>query len=44
MQLDKKVMGGRIRLVLLRGIGLPVVTREYDDAALRATLEEYFGP
>ena len=38
MGLDKKVLGGRLRL-LLRGIGDGVVTADFDDAALTRTLE-----
>jgi len=39
MGLDKKVMDGRIRFVLLRSIGAAVMTADYPPAALRATLE-----
>jgi 3-dehydroquinate synthase len=39
MRIDKKVLGGRIRLVLLRGIGDALVTAEYDERCLRRTLE-----
>jgi 3-dehydroquinate synthase len=38
MAIDKKVMDGRLRLVLLRGIGSAVVTGDFPDAALNATL------
>ena len=38
MAVDKKVLDGRIRLVLLRGIGAAVVTDQFDPAELRATL------
>lgn len=39
MGMDKKVMDGKIRLVLLKGgIGSSVVTSEYDPALLRETL------
>jgi 3-dehydroquinate synthase len=43
MQIDKKVKSGRIRLVLLRGIGTSYVTADYPDAALRKTLTAHFG-
>ena len=43
MGLDKKVLGGRIRLVLLRALGDAVVTGDYDDDALSATLAAGFG-
>ena len=39
MSVDKKVRRGRIRLILLRGIGEAVLTSEFDPAALHATLE-----
>ena len=38
MAVDKKVLDGRLRLVLLRGIGVAVVTDQFDPAHLRATL------
>lgn len=43
MRIDKKVKSGRVRLILLRGIGSAFVTGEYPDAALQATLAQYFG-
>ena len=43
MKIDKKVAGGRIRLVLLKAIGKSVVTGDYDDAALRDTLRVRCG-
>ena len=39
MRIDKKVQGGRIRLVLLRGVGASFVTADYDEDCLRRTLE-----
>jgi len=38
MSLDKKVLGGRIRLVLLKSLGEAVVTGDYDTRALEAVL------
>jgi 3-dehydroquinate synthase len=43
MKIDKKVAAGRIRLVLLKGIGNSVVTGDYDDAALHDTLRTRCG-
>ena len=43
MKIDKKVAAGRIRLVLLKGIGKSVVTGDYDDAALREALHARCG-
>ncbi len=43
MKIDKKVAAGRIRLVLLTGIGKSVVTGEYEDDALRETLRTRCG-
>jgi 3-dehydroquinate synthase len=43
MKIDKKVAAGRVRLVLLKGIGSSVVTGDYDDAALRETLRTRCG-
>jgi 3-dehydroquinate synthase len=44
MQLDKKVLDHRVRLVLLRAVGDAVLTGDYAAEPLRATLVEYFGP
>ncbi len=41
MALDKKVVGGQLRLVLMNAIGKAVVTSEFDPAALNAMLESY---
>jgi 3-dehydroquinate synthase len=38
MAVDKKVQGGRLRLVLLRGIGESLVTGDFDPRALDETL------
>lgn len=38
MAVDKKVLGGRTRLVLLQSIGRAVVSDEFDPEALRETL------
>ena len=43
MRIDKKVLGGRVRLVLLRRIGEAVVTADYPPAALARTLAAHFG-
>jgi 3-dehydroquinate synthase len=43
MRIDKKVLGGRVRLVLLRGIGEAVVTADYPQAALTRVLGAYCG-
>jgi 3-dehydroquinate synthase len=43
MGMDKKVDRGRVRLVLLRRIGEAVVTGDYPDDALEATLAAAFG-
>jgi len=43
MQIDKKVRAGRVRLILLRGIGAAFVTGDYPDQALQRTLENYCG-
>jgi 3-dehydroquinate synthase len=42
MGMDKKVLQGRIRLVLLRGLGAGTVTGDYPAAALQATLDTHF--
>jgi len=38
MGMDKKVVDGKIRLVLQQGIGKSVITSDYDAEALRQTL------
>ncbi len=38
MAVDKKVLGGRTRLVLLKAMGHAVVTHDFDADALRYTL------
>jgi shikimate kinase/3-dehydroquinate synthase len=42
MQMDKKVLGGTLRLVLLEKLGRAIVTDQYPKAALEATLVEHF--
>lgn len=41
MGLDKKVKAGKLRLVLLRSIGEAVLTSDFDESALNATLEKF---
>jgi len=43
MGMDKKVLGGRIRLVLLRELGRAEVVDDYAEPALEATLRAHFG-
>ena len=43
MALDKKVQGGRIRLVLLRGLGHGVISADYDAAVLDDVLAAELG-
>jgi 3-dehydroquinate synthase len=43
MGLDKKVLAGRLRLVLMRGLGEGVLTGDYPAEALQATLIAHFG-
>ncbi len=43
MRIDKKVKGGRIRLVLLRGIGAACLTADYPESALQDTLQACCG-
>jgi 3-dehydroquinate synthase len=43
MRIDKKVQAGKIRLVLLRGIGSAFVTADYGEPALRHTLATHLG-
>ena len=42
MQMDKKVLAGTVRLVLLEKLGRAIITGDYSQAALEATLMEYF--
>lgn len=42
MGLDKKVLGGKIRLVLLRELGRAAVVGDYSNEALDATLRAHF--
>jgi 3-dehydroquinate synthase len=42
MGMDKKVLEGRIRLVLLRRLGAGIVTGDYPADALQATLRGHF--
>jgi 3-dehydroquinate synthase len=43
MQMDKKVLAGTVRLVLLERLGRAIVTGDYSQAALEATLKEHFA-
>jgi 3-dehydroquinate synthase len=43
MGMDKKVLGGRIRLVLLQGLGRATVVDDYSEQAFEATLQAHFG-
>ena len=43
MGMDKKVLAGRIRLVLMRRVGEGVVSGDYPADALAATLATHFG-
>jgi 3-dehydroquinate synthase len=43
MQVDKKVKAGRIRLILLQGLGEATVSSDYPDSVLQDTLTAYFG-
>jgi 3-dehydroquinate synthase len=42
MQMDKKVVAGAVRVVLLEKLGRAIITDQYSKAALDATLKEYF--
>jgi 3-dehydroquinate synthase len=42
MQMDKKVVAGAVRLVLLEKLGRAIITDQYPKAALEATLAEHF--
>jgi len=41
MSVDKKVQQGHIRLVLLKGIGKAVISDDYSDECLQATLQAF---
>ena len=41
MSVDKKVMAGRLRLVLMKGIGHSLITDDFDPDKLRMTLDGY---
>lgn len=43
MSVDKKVLDGQIRLVLLQGLGQAVVTSEVDPQALNSTLKHHYS-
>jgi 3-dehydroquinate synthase len=43
MHMDKKVLGGTVRLVLIEKLGRAIVTGDYAQTALNATLEECFA-
>src|SRR6266403_1358713 len=43
MHMDKKVLAGTVRLVLLQKLGRAIVTGDYTQAALDATVAEYFA-
>jgi 3-dehydroquinate synthase len=43
MRIDKKALGGRMRLILLRSIGESFVTADYPEQALQRTLSNHFG-
>ena len=43
MGMDKKVLAGQLRLVLLKGLGHAVVTADYPSQALQDTLQQGFG-
>lgn len=43
MGMDKKVLHGKLRLILLRTLGQADVVSDYPDQALHATLQEHFG-
>jgi 3-dehydroquinate synthase len=43
MSLDKKVKSGRLRLILMRGIGQAFVTADFPEDALDAALEAHLA-
>lgn len=42
MQMDKKVLAGTVRLILLERLGSAIIRADYTEDALEATLAEYF--
>ena len=43
MQMDKKVLAGKLRLVLLERLGHAILVSKYPQQALRTTLREHFA-
>lgn len=43
MAVDKKIVDGRLRLVLLRQLGQAIVTDDFDSRLLEATMENFRG-
>ena len=43
MQMDKKVLAGAVRLVLLEKLGRAIVTSDYSQTALNAILADFFS-
>ncbi|MGD9841365.1 MAG: 3-dehydroquinate synthase [Steroidobacteraceae bacterium] len=43
MGMDKKVLAGQLRLVLLQELGNAIVTNDYPEAVFAATLQQGFG-
>jgi 3-dehydroquinate synthase len=43
MRMDKKVLAGAVRLVVLEKLGRAIVIGKYPQDALEATLKEYFA-
>ncbi len=41
MSIDKKVLSGKLRLILMQGLGQSVVADDFDAEALKKTLDEY---
>ncbi|MXZ81390.1 MAG: 3-dehydroquinate synthase [Gammaproteobacteria bacterium] len=41
MKTDKKVLAGKVRFILMQGIGKAFVCDDYDETALNRTLEEF---
>jgi 3-dehydroquinate synthase len=41
MGMDKKVRGGKLRLVLMKALGLAIVTDDFDAGQLRETLSAH---